>query len=148
MNTDFSPIINSFKTDEKVLFKKARVIRDKVFVQEQNVAEEEEFDEFEDESLHYLLTEGNKAIGTARWRHIGNKVKLERFAVLKEYRGKGYGDFLVKTVLKDALKEGKTIYLHAQLKAIPLYERSGFKKVGDLFMECDIEHYKMVIEGS
>lgn len=146
MNTDFSPIINSFKTDEKVLFEKARVIRDKVFVQEQNVAEEEEFDEFEDESLHYLLYEDNKAIGTARWRHIGNKVKLERFAVLKEYRGKGYGDFLVKTVLKDALKEGKSIYLHAQLKAIPLYERSGFKKVGDIFMECDIEHYKMVIE--
>lgn len=148
MNTDFNPKVNSFKTDEKVLFEKARVIRDKVFVQEQNVAEEEEFDEFEDESLHYLLYVDNKAIGTARWRHIGNKVKLERFAVLKEYRGKGYGDFLVKTVLKDALKEGKTIYLHAQLKAIPLYERSGFKKVGDLFMECDIEHYKMVIEKS
>lgn len=148
MNTDFNPKVNSFKTDEKVLFEKARVIRDKVFVQEQNVAEEEEFDEFEDESLHYLLYVDNKAIGTARWRHIGNKVKLERFAVLKEYRGKGYGDFLVKTVLIDALKEGKTIYLHAQLKAIPLYERSGFKKVGDLFMECDIEHYKMVIDRS
>jgi len=143
MNTDFNPKVNSFKTDEKVLFEKARVIRDKVFVQEQNVAEEEEFDEFEDESLHYLLFVDKKAIGTARWRHIGNKV-----AVLKEYRGKGYGDFLVKTVLKDALKEGKTIYLHAQLKAIPLYERSGFKKVGDLFMECDIEHYKMLIERS
>src|SRR5690606_41925266 len=109
MYTDFSPKVNSFKTDEKVLFEKARNIRDKVFVQEQNVAEEDEFDEFENVSLHSLLYVGDKAIGTARWRHIGNKVKLERLAVFREYRGKGFGDFQIKAVLNDALKEVKTI---------------------------------------
>ena len=43
-----------------------------------------------------------------------------------------------------ATVENKTMYLHAQLKAIPFYERQGFKKVGDLFVECEIEHYKMI----
>lgn len=46
----------------------------------------------------------------------------------------------------DATKENKPMYLHAQLKAIPLYERCGFKKTGALFLECDIEHYKMVLK--
>lgn len=133
-----------FKSSNASLFDQARSIRDVVFVQEQQVDEEDEFDEFEEECEHFLLTLNNKAIGTARWRVFGDKVKLERFAVLKEYRGKKYGDELLKAVIESATVENKTMYLHAQLKAIPFYERQGFKKVGDLFVECEIEHYKMV----
>ena len=133
-----------FKSSNASLFDQARSIRDVVFVQEQQVDEEDEFDEFEEECEHFLLTLNNKAIGTARWRVFGDKVKLERFAVLKEYRGKKYGDELLKAVIESARIENKTMYLHAQLKAIPFYERQGFKKVGDLFVECEIEHYKMI----
>ena len=89
----------------------------------------------------------DKSIGTARWRLINDKVKLERFAILEQYRGKKYGDLLLKKVIEDASKENKVLYLHAQLKAIPFYERRGFQKVGDLFVECEIEHYKMVRGG-
>ncbi|MFT6165884.1 MAG: putative GNAT family N-acyltransferase [Vicingaceae bacterium] len=133
-----------FRTGNESLFQQAREIRDVVFIQEQQVEEQDEFDEFEDECEHFLLSFNDKPIGTARWRRVGEKVKLERFAVLKEYRGKKYGEQLLKAVIKSASSEKKTMYLHAQLKAIPFYERQGFKKVGDLFVECEIEHYKMV----
>lgn len=148
MNTDFTINVKSFRSSEKSLFSLARKIREKVFIVEQKVDEVDEFDEFEAESLHYLLFVGDKAVGTARWRRVGDKVKLERFAVLKGYRRKSYGDYLLQRVVADAKKEGTPIYLHAQLKAIPFYERRGFKKVGDLFVECEIEHYKMVLERS
>jgi predicted GNAT family N-acyltransferase len=144
MDTDFALNIKTFKTSDNALFSAARNIRENVFIVEQKVAENEEFDEFEEESNHYLLMLDDQSIGTARWRRVGDKVKLERFAVLKEYRGKAYGDHLLQAVLKDAQKEARPIYLHAQLKAIPFYERRGFKPVGDLFVECEIEHYKMV----
>lgn len=139
-------MIKSFFTSDKELFNQARHIREVVFVQEQEVEEEEEFDQFEDVSKHFLVFDGAKAVGTARWRHIGDKVKLERFAVLKEYRNRNYGDQVLKAVLDEVTTFGKPIYLHAQLKAIPFYERRGFVKVGEMFSECDIDHYKMVIE--
>lgn len=133
-----------FKTEDREKFLEARKVREIVFIQEQKVEERDEFDEFENESNHFLLRLNGKTIGTARWRHSDEKIKLERFAVLKEERGKKYGDVLLDSVIKDAISTRKPMYLHAQLKAIPFYERRGFKKEGKLFVECDIEHYKMV----
>lgn len=135
--------IESFKIEEADKFERVRKIRESVFVIEQEVAEQEEFDEFEGDSTHYIMSLDEKPIGTARWRTIGDQVKLERFAVLKEFRGMKYGDSLLEKVIADASRLNKPIYLHAQLKAIPFYARRGFKQVGDLFLECDIEHYKM-----
>lgn len=136
--------IISFHSNDENLFEKARNIRDLVFIQEQEVEEEEEFDEFEATSLHFLMSINGKAIGTARWRTVGEKVKLERFAVLKEHRGRKHGDALLKAVIDSATTAKKPMYLHAQLKAIPFYGREGFNQVGELFVECEIEHYKMV----
>lgn len=135
--------ISSFKTDNQEKFVAVRKIREVVFIKEQKVEERDEFDEFEDDCIHYIMSLGEKPIGTARWREINGKVKLERFAVLKEARGKKYGDQLLAAVLNDAQKLDKRIYLHAQLKAIPFYGRRGFVKVGELFLECNIEHYEM-----
>lgn len=135
-----------FRFDETKKFEQARAIRERVFVIEQKVDERDEFDEYEELSKHYLLIVNDKAVGTARWRQVGNKVKLERFAIDKAYRNKGYGAKLLSKVISDAKTIGKPLYLHAQLKAIPFYSRQGFEKVGDLFLECDIEHYKMVLE--
>ena len=122
-------------------------IREQVFVVEQEVAAEEEYDEFEDSSLHFLASLGGQPVGTARWRFTANGVKMERFAVLEEARGKGVGQALVAAVLADidALPEatGKMKYLHAQLHAMPLYAKFGFQQVGEQFEECAILHYKM-----
>lgn len=139
-------MVKSFFTSDKELFQKAREIREVVFVQEQNVDEREEFDEYEDVSKHFLIFERDKAVGTARWRHIGDQIKLERFAVLKEYRNRGIGEQILAAVLKELKPLGKPLYLHAQLKAIPFYKRQGFIQVGEMFSECNIDHYKMIRE--
>src|SRR5690606_41067192 len=121
--------------------------REAVFVVEQKVAPDEEYDEFESISTHFLAKVDNKPAGTARWRRTDKGIKLERFAVLQPVRGQGVGQALVKAVLEDihshADPAGTMLYLHAQLSAVPLYEKFGFKKEGDIFMECNIAHYAM-----
>lgn len=136
------------KTNSKDQIQFALDIRYQVFVIGQNVPKEEEFDAFEKESFHYLASIDGAPCGAARWRFTENGVKLERFAVLEKYRGMGVGSALVERVLDDIGKnsssKNKQLYLHAQLGAIKLYSNFGFKKIGSLFQECEIDHYKMV----
>lgn len=122
-------------------------IRREVFVVEQKVAPEEEFDEFEDTSRHFVaLDNEGTAIGSARWRVTSKGCKMERFAVRKDWRRKGVASALVRAVLDDIYAQrgsGQYLYMHAQLDAVPLYEKFGFQKQGDIFSECDILHYLM-----
>ncbi|WP_162417906.1 GNAT family N-acetyltransferase [Cyclobacterium roseum] len=135
------------KITDEITLKKAFRIREEVFVKEQCVDPDEEYDGFENESAQFLAYQGQQEVGTARWRFTENGIKLERFAVLKPFRGKGVGQALVKAVLADIQSHpesaGKTVYLHGQLTAMGLYEKFGFQKVGDLFVECGIDHYQM-----
>ncbi|MBX7243276.1 MAG: GNAT family N-acetyltransferase [Bacteroidia bacterium] len=130
-------------------FEKIFRIRKIVFVMEQNVPEEEEWDEFEHISRHYIARYNQIAAGTARWRiTMTGDVKLERFAVLAEYRGHGVGEALVRALLADVPKrEGYKIYLHAQIQVQKFYERFGFVPEGELFDEAGITHVKMVWKG-
>lgn len=125
----------------------AFAIRRKVFVEEQQVDEREEYDQFEDSSTHYLATVDGQPAGTARWREVGDKVKLERFAVLPEYRGTGAGKALVLATLEDARKVGKPIYLHAQMPVVDFYQKLGFRAYGEEFIEAGIRHLKMEFAG-
>ncbi|WP_026950940.1 GNAT family N-acetyltransferase [Algoriphagus mannitolivorans] len=135
------------KITDKESLQKAFKIRETVFVVEQGVDSRDEYDGFEESSFHFLAKLNGKAVGTARWRFTDKGIKLERFAVLKEARGKGVGQALVKAVLEDISSvpesKGKTKYLHAQLDAVPLYSKFGFEKVGEMFEECNIKHFKM-----
>ena len=141
-------VIKVLKVQDQQELDLAQKIRYEVFVIGQNVPANEEIDEFESESFHFLALVNNKPCGAARWRYTDNGVKLERFAVLENFRGLGIGGALVKHVLKDIEQNpnsvGKCLYLHAQLSAMRLYRKFGFKQVGELFQECDIDHYKMV----
>lgn len=141
----------------------AFAIRRQVFVDEQNVAAEEEYDEFETSSTHFLARLDAIPCGTARWRRTPNGVKLERFAVLKAHRNKGVAKALVQAVLNDVFSQQpvrrsgtgqfntaesiEQIYLHAQLTAMPLYTGFGFVPVGPLFEEAGIQHQKMTLPG-
>lgn len=133
--------------DTEVLKEKAFALRREVFVIEQEVSTEDEFDDYEELSHHYVvLDEEGNAIGAARWRKTENGIKLERFAVKEGHRGTGIGSALVEKVLEDIREkegEGQNIYLHAQLGAVPLYQKYGFQEIGDQFLECDIWHYLM-----
>jgi predicted GNAT family N-acyltransferase len=124
-------------------------VRRKVFVEEQQVPEEEEYDAYDETANHYLASYRGVPCGAARWRETGSGIKLERFAVLAPYRNKAVGSSILQKVLQDVTAEHTpvTIYLHAQLKAVPFYERHGFSKVGDIFTECDIQHYKMLMHA-
>jgi len=118
-------------------------IRQEVFVKEQQVSRDEEFDAFEQTSMHYLAVFNDKPAGTARWRITAAGIKLERFAVLSELRGNGIGRALLNKVLRHTQPAGVLIYLHAQVSAIPFYEQAGFKKEGPMFSEANIDHFKM-----
>lgn len=128
----------------------ANQIRHEVFVIGQSVPESLEYDEFEKDSRHFLAFWDKTACGTARWRFTKRGIKLERFAVLDTFRGKGIGQALVKVILDDIYKHRdfnqQEIYLHAQITALNLYRKFGFKIVGDIFIEADIEHYEMILE--
>ena len=126
----------------------AFAIRRKVFVEEQLVDEREEYDEFEQTSIHYLVFADGKPVGTARWRITKEGIKLERFAVLKEFRNAKAGRAVLMKVLEDVVPLNKKIYMHAQVPAMNFYLREGFVTEGDLFMECNIKHYKMVLSAN
>jgi predicted GNAT family N-acyltransferase len=121
---------------------KVFAIRRKVFVDEQNCPPELEW-EFEDESVHFLATYNDVPAGASRWRKTDKGYKLERFAVLDEFRGRGIGQNLVRAVLEDLPADASYIYMHAQLPAVNLYEKFGFEKTGPEFEEAGIRHFKM-----
>lgn len=129
-------------------FELAKQIRKAVFVVEQGVDAQKEYDSFEAEAQHYLVLNGSDPIATARWRKTRDGVKLERFAVLAAYRGKGVGQFLVKLVLNDALKQGKPIYLNAQVQVVDFYQKLDFVKEGHLFEEAGIQHFRMFFKAA
>jgi predicted GNAT family N-acyltransferase len=122
---------------------KAFAIRNTVFVGEQNCPPELER-ENEELSTHFLATIDGIPVGACRWRKTDAGYKLERFAVLKEYRGKGVGQALLSAVLADLPSDAAYIYLNAQLDAIALYAKFGFQTEGPQFEEAGIQHFKMV----
>jgi len=141
------------KTDIKVrsgsageLFTETYKIRTLVFVEEQAVPSEEEKDEYESICRHFLAEKDGIAVGTARWRKTDKGVKLERFAVLSEYRGMGIGELLVEKVIaniKASVTLETIIYCHAQIQAQNFWEKQGFEAEGEIFYEANIPHYYM-----
>ncbi len=138
--------IKVHKTDNQQQLDQVFAIRREVFVDEQNCPPELEW-EYEDESTHFLATVNAEPAGAARWRKTANGYKLERFAVLKKFRGFGVGQALVKTVLADLPAGADHVYLHAQIQAVTLYEKFLFEKMGEEFEEAGIRHYKMVLNA-
>ncbi|MEA3558855.1 MAG: GNAT family N-acetyltransferase [Candidatus Thermoplasmatota archaeon] len=119
-------------------------IRNSVFVIEQNVQPEIEYDEFENESIHYLILDNERPVGCIRYRWKGPDIKIERLAVLEDLRKKGYGAFAIFELLKIILDLGaRNIYLHSQVIAKEFYQKCGFSEVGPVFKEADIDHVKM-----
>jgi predicted GNAT family N-acyltransferase len=138
--------VKKFSFNAQDLASQAFAIRYKVFVEEEGVDPNLENDHEED-SHHYLLLLGGKAVATARWRETEKGIKLERFAVLPEFRNRGLGGIILKEVLNDVMPLGKTIYLHSQLRAVPFYERHGFMKEGDVLYEAGMAHFLMKMKN-
>ena len=118
-------------------------IRKILFIKELNIPEHMEIDDNEDLATYVLANIGSEYVGTARWRDTDSGIKLERFAVLSEYRSYGVGTAMTKFILNE-LDHSKLIYLNAQESAISFYEKLGFDSVGPKFNEVGIAHQKMI----
>ena len=129
---------------------KAFSIREQVFIHEQHIDREDEYDQFEEASYHFLGLIDGEAVSTCRWRKTTEGIKLERFATLSQFRGKGVAGKLLQAAISHATDhfypEKVKLYLNAQVTAIPLYAKFNFKEEGPRFLECDIEHQKMFRE--
>ncbi len=117
-------------------------VRRSVFIEEQKVSEDDEWDDIDERCYHVLaLSAEGKAIGTGRLLPDGH---IGRMAVLREWRGKGVGSAILQMLLDFARKDGfKTVRLNAQTHAVKFYARHGFVAYGRRFMEAGIPHRRM-----
>jgi predicted GNAT family N-acyltransferase len=134
--------VNKISDDAEKL-KTVHAIRREVFVDEQHCPPELEYAN-EDESTHFLATVDGIPAGACRWRKTDNGYKLERFAVLKQFRGIGVARQMVQTVLNDLPADAGYVYLNSQIDAVPLYEKFNFVAEGPEFTEAGIRHFRMV----
>jgi predicted GNAT family N-acyltransferase len=119
-----------------------RRIREAVFIAEQAVTPELEWDNDDAGAVHFLAEEGDFAIGTARLLPDGH---IGRVAVLKDWRGMNVGDALMRAAIDEAERRGlKQQALSAQVHATAFYERLGFKVVSEEFLEAGIPHVDML----
>jgi predicted GNAT family N-acyltransferase len=125
------------------LGEEARQVRDAVFVAEQKVPRDIEWDEHDAVSRHVIARDSDGgAIGTGRLLVDGH---IGRMAVLADWRGKGLGRALLERLLEEARQQGHThLALHAQTQASGFYRRFGFVEEGPEFMEAGIPHRTMV----
>lgn len=119
-----------------------RAIRREVFVVEQRVPEDEEWDAMDAASVHVIAIAGEgAAIGTGRLLPDG---RIGRMAVLKAWRGRGVGSALLCELLALAREHGHAhACLHAQTHALGFYRKHGFAAAGEEFTEAGIPHYAM-----
>jgi predicted GNAT family N-acyltransferase len=118
-----------------------RVVRTPVFIVEQLVTPEFEWDELDASAVHLLAVLNNEPVGCLR---IINFHKIGRMAVLKECRGMGVGNALLAAAIEICkLHSSKSIILSAQTHAIGFYRQAGFKQISDEYCDVHIPHVDM-----
>ena len=122
-----------------------RAIREMVFIREQAVPVELEWDGLDPLCTHVLAWNASgEAIGTARMQATGT---IGRMAVLKGWRGRAVGQAILQRLLNLATKQGLSrVTLSAQTHALGFYQRAGFHVIGEPFMDAGIPHRRMVKE--
>jgi len=123
-----------------------RRIREKVFIAEQAVPPELEWDNEDAQAVHFLAYEGDYAIGTARLLPDG---QIGGVSVLKDWRGLNVGDALLAAVIAEAERRGlHEQRLSAQVQATPFYERHGFRVLSEEYLDAGIPHVDMLRQQS
>ncbi|MGW4891181.1 GNAT family N-acetyltransferase [Kitasatospora sp. NPDC004240] len=145
-------VIRVVETEEDLAL--VRAVRHEVFVVEQRVPEELEFDELDATSLHLLAIDADgAALGTGRLIHgdraleltgVEGRVLLGRLAVRAGARGTGLGAALVRAIERAGREHGATeLELHAQVQALGFYERLGYTAEGPVYDDAGIPHRTM-----
>ncbi|WP_373532021.1 GNAT family N-acetyltransferase [Vampirovibrio sp.] len=140
------------KTEAPADFELALALRTSVFIEEQGIPPELEYDEFDEQSTHWLLIDPVTLQPMATGRVLPYQeacqarpvAKLGRIAVSSSYRGQRLGQRLMGELLTHVQQAGyEQAILDAQTRVMPFYEKLGFVKEGFEFMEADIPHYRM-----
>ena len=122
----------------------AGAVRVDVFVREQGIPAEFEWDQWDARSLHCVAYEQQRAIGTGRLlpdAHVG------RMAVLASHRGHGIGARILQRLIEAARARGDPrVELSAQHPVVEFYERQGFRAIGKPYLEVGIRHLRMVLD--
>ncbi|MBS3958575.1 MAG: GNAT family N-acetyltransferase [Xanthomonadaceae bacterium] len=128
--------------DYGVDFADLRAVREPVFVVEQQVPIEEEWDELDPHCRHVIARDAqDRPIGTGR---LTPERKIGRMAVLPEWRGRGVGAAILLALLDEARARGwPEVSLNAQTHALPFYAAHGFEAYGEEFLEAGIPHRRM-----
>lgn len=129
-------------------------IREAVFIQEQQVPVELEWDTYDQTATHLLVLDQRQAgIACARLlfntqsadNHIQIIAKIGRMAVMKSHRSQGIGKAILHKAIEIAhMNKQDTIQLSAQVQAVPFYEKSGFVVMSTPYLDANIWHVDMV----
>lgn len=130
--------IADWHTDQAAL----RRIRETVFIIEQSVPKALEWDGEDESATHAIAEDSNgNIIGTGRLLKTG---QIGRMAVAPEWRNRGVGAAILSKLLEAAtLGNYPPLFLNAQIHAKDFYARHGFRPVGELFQEAEIDHVRM-----
>ncbi|GHH98442.1 GNAT family N-acetyltransferase [Neobacillus kokaensis] len=120
-------------------------VRRVVFVEEQHVPIEEEIDQYEEDSVHFVMYNNGLPIGAGRFRVIDGFGKVERICVLKNARKHGAGKAIMDSIEAYAVDSSiHKLKLNAQTHAVPFYEKIGYKVISNEFMDAGIPHKTMM----
>jgi predicted GNAT family N-acyltransferase len=135
--SNFSVRLADWSADRKIL----RSLREEVFIREQSVPADMEWDEFDERSHHVVAVADGIPIGTGRLLPDGH---IGRMAVLRKWRGQGAGSALLAALIDTARERGLSrVMLNAQIQALPFYLRHGFCAEGEEFLDAGIAHRRM-----
>ncbi|MBP2605598.1 GNAT family N-acetyltransferase [Acinetobacter calcoaceticus] len=126
------------------LEKDAKLIREQVFIQEQGIAPEDEWDDLDVTVLHFIVYDREQPIATAR---LLPQHSVGRVAVLLSYRKQGVGKILMQYIIDYARQQNLPyLKLSAQTYVIAFYEALGFVGQGEEYLDCGIPHIDMTLE--
>ncbi|KJG33163.1 GNAT family N-acetyltransferase [Photobacterium angustum] len=118
-----------------------RFVREQVFIKEQQIDPEIEFDGLDTQAVHVLVVDSEQPLGTGRILADGH---IGRIAIMKAARGKGLGVKVVQALVEYAKQQGyPRVDLGAQTHAVDFYRKLGFTPYGEEFMEANIPHQAM-----
>tara|TARA_B100000029_G_C17363939_1_gene883562 strand:- start:169 stop:603 length:435 start_codon:yes stop_codon:yes gene_type:complete len=119
-------------------------IRKTVFTDELQISESELFDNFDHSCDHFLIFDGKNIIGSVRIIVMDDRIKLERMAILREYRAKNYGKYCISQLMEYYSVLGfSQIILDSIYSVKDFYKKCGFIEEGTIFQRVGIDHIRM-----
>jgi predicted GNAT family N-acyltransferase len=130
-------------TDFHSQYDAIRTVRTNVFIVEQQIPVELEYDDDDHHCLHAVAWQDQAPVGTARL-DVRQDGRIGRVAVIKQFRRRGIGTLLMEALEQEARSRGLSkLWFHSQISAVPFYQALGYQAYGEEYMEANIPHVSM-----